>query len=335
MVTAIDNLHIARIASLAGAPKVQSAGVDRCARWGDAVQTGASRCTASTPTLPPTWNLRARPAPSPPVTRSCPPTLPIPLWSSDDRPVSLLHFEDETAQAQRLAQASGIEWPPLPPPFPRRRTETAPAARMPSTRGAAAQLNHPNEKLTELLLAAGTHAPWVRTHITLVSTPTPPTCARTCAFNPGEVVSQRIVGPFLASLFDAVITVDPHLHRVGHLEEAVPVPQAVVLSGAAAGPRIAGHQLDRPWPIGPDEESAQWICAGAQVHGFDHGVCRKVRHGDREVQIHLPDTDVRAVPWCCWTTWPAAGAPWPVPRACCWSRRRVGGRGRDPCPVCG
>jgi hypothetical protein len=33
-------------------------------------------------------------------------------------------------------------------------------------------------------------------------------------FNPGEVVSQRVVGRFLADLFDAVITVDPHLHRV-------------------------------------------------------------------------------------------------------------------------
>jgi thymidine phosphorylase len=41
MVTAIDNLHIARIASLAGAPKVQSAGVDLLCKMGDTVQTGA------------------------------------------------------------------------------------------------------------------------------------------------------------------------------------------------------------------------------------------------------------------------------------------------------
>jgi ribose-phosphate pyrophosphokinase len=45
-------------------------------------------------------------------------------------------------------------------------------------------------------------------------------------------VSQRIVGRFLAELFDAVVTVDPHLHRVATLQEAVPVGQAVVLSGA-------------------------------------------------------------------------------------------------------
>ena len=52
------------------------------------------------------------------------------------------------------------------------------------------------------------------------------------AFHPGEAVSQQIVGRFLAELFDAVITVDPHLHRVTALQEAVPVAQAVALSGA-------------------------------------------------------------------------------------------------------
>jgi len=40
VVTAIDNLHIARIASLAGAPKVQSAGVDLLRKMGDGVRTG-------------------------------------------------------------------------------------------------------------------------------------------------------------------------------------------------------------------------------------------------------------------------------------------------------
>ena len=41
------------------------------------------------------------------------------------------------------------------------------------------------------------------------------------AFVPGEAVSQRIVEHFLASLFDAVITVGPHLHRITTLDVAV------------------------------------------------------------------------------------------------------------------
>ena len=53
------------------------------------------------------------------------------------------------------------------------------------------------------------------------------------AFHPGRaVVSQRIVGPFLASLFDAVVTVDPHCTAFATLPEAVPAAQAVVVRGA-------------------------------------------------------------------------------------------------------
>lgn len=40
VVTGIDNLHIARVARLAGAPKVQGAGVDLVRKLGDAVSTG-------------------------------------------------------------------------------------------------------------------------------------------------------------------------------------------------------------------------------------------------------------------------------------------------------
>ena len=40
MVTAIDNLQLARIAGLAGAPKVQGAGVDLLRKLGEPVQSG-------------------------------------------------------------------------------------------------------------------------------------------------------------------------------------------------------------------------------------------------------------------------------------------------------
>ena len=40
MVTGIDNLHLARIARLAGAPKVQGAGVDLLHKLGDTVKAG-------------------------------------------------------------------------------------------------------------------------------------------------------------------------------------------------------------------------------------------------------------------------------------------------------
>jgi hypothetical protein len=75
-------------------------------------------------------------------------------------------------------------------------------------------------------------------HLTLVA-PYLAYMRQDIAFHPGEAVSQRIVGPFLASLFDAVVTVDPHLHRVATLQEARPCPQARPCSAAR-----------RCWPTG-------------------------------------------------------------------------------------
>jgi ribose-phosphate pyrophosphokinase len=45
--------------------------------------------------------------------------------------------------------------------------------------------------------------------------------------------------------------------------------------------------------IGPDEESAQWVSEAARAGGLDHAVGRKVRHGDHEVTLALPDVDVK------------------------------------------
>ena len=208
-------------------------------------------------------------------------------------PSLLLHFEEDTASAQRLAQAAGLALACISRHrFPDGELKLRLPPELPGHAVVLRTLNDPNEKLTELLLVAQAARGLGARQLTLV-TPYLAYMRQDMAFTPGEVVSQRIVGRFLASLFDAVITVDPHLHRVATLQEAVPVPQAVVLSGAPLlADEIAAHHTN-PLLIGPDEESAQWIAQAAQVHGFDFGVCRKVRHGDREVQIELPDTDVR------------------------------------------
>jgi ribose-phosphate pyrophosphokinase len=141
-----------------------------------------------------------------------------------------------------------------------------------------------------LLLAAHTARELGARHLTLV-TPYLAYMRQDIAFTPGEAVSQRIVGLFLAELFDAVITVDPHLHRVATLQEAVPVPQAIVLSGAPLLADLVAAHRPQALLVGPDEESAQWIAQAAARHGFAHAVCRKVRHGDRAVDIELPAAD--------------------------------------------
>lgn len=205
-------------------------------------------------------------------------------------PALLLHFDDELASAQRIASLTGMALGPMARHrFPDGELKLRLPATLPERVVVLRTLDHPNEKLVELLLIARTARELGARHLTLV-TPYLAYMRQDIAFTPGETISQRIVGQFLAGLFDAVITVDPHLHRVATLQEAVPVPQAVVLSGAPLLADLVAQQRPNALLVGPDEESAQWIAQAAARHGFDHAVCRKVRHGDRSVAIELPPT---------------------------------------------
>ena len=204
----------------------------------------------------------------------------------------LLHFAEDLSSASAIAQAAGfkraaIERHRFPDGELRLRLPTALPERVVLLR----TLDNPNEKLVELMLVARTARTLGARHVTLVA-PYLAYMRQDIAFQPGEVVSQRVVGLFLAELFDAVITVDPHLHRVATLAEAVPVTQATVLSGAPLLADLIAQHYTRPLLIGPDEEAAQWIAQAAARHDFDHAVCHKLRRGDRDVQIALPDTPI-------------------------------------------
>lgn len=204
----------------------------------------------------------------------------------------LLHFSEDQPQAERLAGATGFTLAQVVRHrFPDGELKLRLPPQLPARVVLLRTLDHPNEKLVELLLVARTARTLGATHLTLVA-PYLAYMRQDIAFEAGEVVSQRVVGRFLADLFDAVITVDPHLHRVATLDEAVPVARAVVLSGAPLLADLIAQHHARPLLVGPDEESAQWVAQAAARHGFDHAVCHKVRRGDRDVQIALPDIDV-------------------------------------------
>ena len=204
----------------------------------------------------------------------------------------VLCFDDEAALAGQAASALGmvlavVERHRFPDGEMRLRLPAGLPDRVVLWRG----LQQPNEKLVEVLLAAQTARRLGAKHLTLVS-PYLAYMRQDIEFNPGEAISQRIVGGFLAGLFDAIITVDPHLHRVATLHEAMPVKDAIALSGA---PLLAAHiasQRENPLLMGPDEEALQWVALAAQRHGWDHAVCRKTRHGDCEVDIELPGLPV-------------------------------------------
>ena len=155
-------------------------------------------------------------------------------------------------------------------------------------------LDRANDKLVELLFAAEAARASGASRLTLVA---PYLCymRQDKAFEPGEVVSQKIIGRFLASLFDTIITVDPHLHRVHCLEDAVPAKRAVALSAAPAMGDFLAERPGQPLLVGPDEESEQWVQAVARHAALNYVVAHKSRHGDRSVKIRLPGHDYAGV----------------------------------------
>ena len=204
----------------------------------------------------------------------------------------LLHFDDETALATALAQALGwpcacIERHLFPDGETRLRLPPALPPDVVILRG----LQHPNAKLTELLLAAAGARELGARQITLVS-PYLAYMRQDMAFTPGEVVSQRHLGALLATAFDAVVTIDPHLHRVATMDDVVPGKRGVALTAAPLlGAHVAAH-VPGALLLAPDEEAGQWVRTAALAHGLDHAVCHKLRRGDRDVQVALPDTSV-------------------------------------------
>lgn len=109
-----------------------------------------------------------------------------------------------------------------------------------------------------------------------------------CRFRPGESVSSRSFARLVSSTFDRLVTVDPHLHRHPALAGLYTIATDTLQAAPLLADWIAAN-VPHPLVIGPDEESEQWAGAIAARIGAPHAVLRKVRHGDRDVQIALPD----------------------------------------------
>lgn len=201
----------------------------------------------------------------------------------------LLGFPEYAAQARALARAAGLAYGDIDlHPFPDGESRVRLPPALPDRVVLVRSLNDPNGKLVELLLAAATARELGARHLTLVA---PYLCymRQDTAFHPGEAVSQRIVGRWLAQHFDRLVTVDPHLHRTAELGAAVPVTEPVRLSAAALIGRAAAAAYAEPVLLGPDAESAQWVSEAAEAAGSEWDVATKARHGDREVAIRLPE----------------------------------------------
>ena len=150
-------------------------------------------------------------------------------------------------------------------------------------------LHHPNEKVMPLVLLAATARDLGAAQLGLVA-PYLAYMRQDQRFNAGEGVTSVYFAKLLSSFVDWLVTVDPHLHRRSSLAEIYPNPTTVV----HAAPRISEWiraNVKNPVLIGPDSESAQWAAAVAREAGAPCVVLEKVRHGDREVEVTVPNVE--------------------------------------------
>lgn len=150
-----------------------------------------------------------------------------------------------------------------------------------------AHLDHPDGKTLPLLFAADAARELGAAGVSLLA-PYLPYMRQDDRFRPGEAITSRTFARVLSATFDAVVTVDPHLHRWPSLDAIYTTRTRVV----AAAPAIAdwlAREVPRPVIVGPDAESEQWVAAVAGRLGAPHVVMTKVRHGDRDVRVTLPE----------------------------------------------
>jgi ribose-phosphate pyrophosphokinase len=201
----------------------------------------------------------------------------------------LLYFDDEATLAAALAQELG--WATAlvrGHRFPDGECKLTLPATLPPRVGLLRGLQQPNEKLAALMIVAPAARELGAQHLTLIC-PYLAYMRQDIAFEPGQAVSQRHVGQALATWFDTVVTIDPHLHRVATMDEVVPGRRGLALSAAALIGRFVAARVPGALLLGPDQEAGQWACVAAAAGGLQAAVCHKLRRGDREVQVALPE----------------------------------------------
>ena len=150
-------------------------------------------------------------------------------------------------------------------------------------------LDRPDDKVLPLLFLAATARDLGAASVGLVA-PYLAYMRQDRRFADGEGVTSSYFASLLSGSVDWLVTVDPHLHRRASLDEIYTIPTEVV----HAAPRVAEWirtNVRRPLLVGPDSESAQWITAVAEAAGAPSLVLAKVRRGDRDVAVIVPDVE--------------------------------------------
>jgi ribose-phosphate pyrophosphokinase len=153
----------------------------------------------------------------------------------------------------------------------------------------ACTLHRPDERLLPLYFLASTARELGARRVGLVA-PYLAYMRQDRRFADGEGITSAYFARLLAGAADWLVTVDPHLHRRSSLAEIYRMPTAVVHAASAIAAWVRAR-VPQPVLVGPDSESAQWVRAVADAAGAPVVVLEKVRRGDRDVSVSIPEVD--------------------------------------------
>lgn len=151
-------------------------------------------------------------------------------------------------------------------------------------------LDRPDEKFLALYFAASIARELGAVRVGLV-VPYLPYMRQDARFKDGEGITSAHFARLVSEFIDWLVTVDPHLHRHHDLSEIYRIPTRVVHASPVISHWIT-HNLKHPVVIGPDEESEQWVAEVAKAAGCPYTVLQKVRHGDRDVEVSVPQLEL-------------------------------------------
>lgn len=154
-------------------------------------------------------------------------------------------------------------------------------------------LDHPDEKLLPLLWLAIAAREGGARRVGLIA-PYLAYMRQDAIFNAGEIRTVEHFAALLNHAFDWLVTVDPHLHRVGHLSDVYRMPTAAVEAAPAIAAWIQSH-VPAPFLIGPDEESRQWVQHVAGICQAPWAALVKTRRSAWRVKV----TEVPLIPARC------------------------------------
>lgn len=201
----------------------------------------------------------------------------------------VIGFDDYHQQAKTLAKAMQADYQEVNRHiFPDGESLIQVPTELPAHVVLVRSLDQPNSKIIELLFSVSALRKHGAKRITLVA---PYLCymRQDTENHPGEAVSQQVIGKLLADNFDDVITVDPHLHRVSKLSQAIPIQNALAISAGGVIGQFLKNKLKEGVLVGPDSESEQWVKEIAFEIDFSYAVAAKIRSGDKQVNIQLPE----------------------------------------------